>query len=80
MSDFNGFSSDGKDTSRNLAESIQFDYTNQAWVVNGRYERCGHQTCKIDTGPIFMSNEEKSRYCYGTQHVGERPLPGVSID
>lgn len=34
-----------------------FDYEKQAWVVNGRYVRCGH----IDPCD-----------CYGRQHVGER--------
>ncbi len=34
----------------------RFDYENQAWVVDGRYVRCGHQTeCE----------------CYGTKHEGE---------
>lgn len=66
------------DTSRNLRESIEFDYTNQAWVVDGRYERCSHPTCKIDTGPIFYGPASLSP-CYGTQHVGERPLPSASV-
>jgi hypothetical protein len=36
-----------------------FDYLRQAWVVNGRYIGCGHQTpCD----------------CYGTQHKGEEAL------
>ena len=68
------------DTSRNLVDSIQFDYTNQAWVVNGRYERCGHTDCKIDArGQPAMSDQQKRRNCFGTNHVGERPLPNVSL-
>jgi len=62
-----------------LSRTVQYDYTNQAWVVDGRYVRCGHATCHIDTGPVFQSPEEKSRYCYGTQHVGERPLPSAEL-
>ena len=35
----------------------EFDYENQAWVVDGIYVRCGHQT---ECG------------CYGTKHEGEK--------
>lgn len=35
-----------------------FDYDKQAWVVNGRYIRCGH--------PIGLDCK-----CYGTLHTGE---------
>ena len=64
-------------------ESItQFDYTNQAWVVDGRYVRCGHQDCIIDThGPvddIEKLRAQVARSCYGTRHLGERPAPGIS--
>ena len=35
---------------------IWYDYKNQAWVVDGRYQRCGHlQFCS----------------CYGLVHEGE---------
>ncbi len=37
-------------------EVTRFDYDNQAWVVNGRYVRCGHRdSCR----------------CYGRIHTGE---------
>jgi hypothetical protein len=35
-----------------------FDYTNQAWIVDGRYIRCGHPE-DMDCG------------CYGRAHAGE---------
>lgn len=35
-----------------------YDYKNQAWVVKGRYVRCGH--------PEIMDC-----LCYGTLHEGE---------
>ena len=35
-----------------------FDYDKQAWVVNGRYIRCGH--------PVGLDCK-----CYGTLHTGE---------
>ena len=40
-----------------------FDYTNQAWVRNGRYVRCGHP-------------ESMNCGCYGRQHEGKfTPVP-----
>ena len=62
-----------------------YDYTNQAWLVDDgdgwRYVRCEHPywICRIDTGPVFQTNEEKGRTCYGTRHVGERPLGNPEI-
>jgi hypothetical protein len=44
----------------------QFDYTNQAWVVNGRYVRCGH--------PDWMPCG-----CFGRSHVGELVKVGVEL-
>lgn len=38
--------------------STTFDYENQAWIVDGRYVRCGHEAeCE----------------CYGKIHEGEKP-------
>lgn len=39
-------------------ELVDFDYSNQAWAVNGRYVRCGH--------PDSMNCR-----CYGKLHEGE---------
>ena len=36
-----------------------YDYKNQAWVVNGKYIRCGH--------PAEMNCQ-----CYGKLHEGEK--------
>ena len=36
-----------------------YDYNNQAWVLNGIYQRCGH--------PITMDCN-----CYGKLHKGEK--------
>ena len=39
------------------AQDLRFDYERQAWVVDGRYVRCGHETaCQ----------------CYGRLHEGEQ--------
>jgi hypothetical protein len=35
-----------------------YDYTNQAWVIQGRYVRCGH-------------NAEVKCSCFGRLHEGE---------
>ena len=35
-----------------------YDYENQAWVLNGRYESCAH--------PVWMKCE-----CFGRIHAGE---------
>ncbi len=61
----------------------QFDYTNQAWVVDGRYVRCGHTTCIIDAhGPVddwdkFQAQLAQS--CFGNRHLGERPHPEAHV-
>lgn len=39
-------------------EDVVFDYANQAWIRNGRYERCGHP-------------ESMDCRCYGKEHEGE---------
>ncbi len=44
---------------------IQFDYENQAWIVGGLYERCGHP-------------EEMACGCYGRHHAGENASPSGS--
>jgi len=36
-----------------------YDYINQAWVVAGRYIKCGHR-------------EEMNCTCYGKLHEGEK--------
>jgi len=41
-----------------------YDYTNQAWVVDGKYVRCGH--------PDGMNCG-----CYGKRHEGENSTEAV---
>ncbi|MDY6856362.1 MAG: hypothetical protein SWO11_17015 [Thermodesulfobacteriota bacterium] len=41
-----------------------YDYDNQAWVMDGKYVRCGH--------PEAMPCD-----CYGRMHEGETPEPGT---
>lgn len=38
---------------------VQYDYDNQAWIVNGLYVKCGHK-------------EPCRQHCYGTLHEGKK--------
>lgn len=40
-------------------DKVQYDYKNQAWVINGKYVACNHSSIVCD--------------CYGTEHYGEEP-------
>jgi len=52
----------------------EFDYTNQAWLKDGRYVRCPHRTCVyVALCPWDSYTEVCRRSCFGTRHVGERP-------
>jgi hypothetical protein len=42
----------------------QYDYTNQAWIVNGKYDECANDDCTT---------------CFGCQHYGDAPDPNASI-
>jgi hypothetical protein len=48
-----------KDTKQVIRPEIQYDYDNQAWVRNGKYEDCAHP-------------EGMECRCYGRKHAGER--------
>lgn len=43
---------------------LAYDYTNQAWIVNGVYQSCGHP---------------KPCTCFGTVHAGEKPQADADI-
>lgn len=40
-------------------QTIQYDYANQAWVIDGIYQTCNHP-------------ENMDFNCYGKEHAGER--------
>jgi hypothetical protein len=44
-----------------------YDYTNQAWIVEGRYIRCGHP-------------EDMECDCYGRIHAGESATPPIAAE
>jgi hypothetical protein len=46
------------------APDVWYDYTNQAWVTNGVYKRCGHP-------------ESMNCGCYGRAHRGEKPAQSI---
>jgi hypothetical protein len=41
-----------------MSDNVRYDYTNQAWIEDGRYSNCGH--------PATMACG-----CYGRLHAGE---------
>ena len=43
----------------NSKEKYSYDYENQVWIVEGKYQRCGHP----------KSTDCK---CYGKEHEGEK--------
>ena len=43
-------------------KEVQFDYDNQAWIVNGVYQDCNH--------PARMAAQCEAT-CYGRTHKGE---------
>jgi len=51
-----------------------YDYTNQAWVLNGVYQDCGHPQVGERTvlGDVF-----EGCICYGRQHAGEATTPNA---
>ena len=49
---------------------VQYDYTNQAWLRDGVYQKCGHLECEYVEG--------YERQCYGSKHEGERGLECVA--
>lgn len=49
---------DPSEPSTNLANVNGYDYKRQAWVKNGRYQRCGHPDSMVCG-------------CYGREHIGE---------
>jgi len=53
---------------------IQYDYDNQAWVVDGTYQDCGHP----EAGTIMGNDGPRPGEpfpgcdCYGRRHKGEK--------
>jgi len=46
---------------------IQYDYTHQAWVADGKYVRCGHP-------------EQMNCGCYGKENVGKPVDPKADMN
>lgn len=59
----NGKSQDRAQKQDSIAkkEGVYFDYPRQAWVLNGRYIKCGHP-------------DEMNCTCYGKLHEGEEAI------
>jgi hypothetical protein len=60
--------------SLNPTREIQFDYDNQAWIINGIYQDCGHRiSSDVITGQQWCATENSTRFlCYGRKHKGKR--------
>jgi hypothetical protein len=43
---------------------IQFDYDNQAWIIDGIYQSCAH--------PESMCGPQANDPCWQRQHAGEK--------
>lgn len=56
---------------------VQYDYTNQAWLKDGVYQKCGHILCNAFKGTVY---EEGSKMCYGMRHEGEVADPNAHIE
>ena len=54
------------DGAEQMVDTIQYDYTNQAWLKDGVYRPCAHPTsmnCK----------------CFGKIHMGEPAIEGAEV-
>ena len=53
-----------------------YDYTNQAWILDGVYVRCGHPEVGdvLPEGTVWTGCS-----CYGLEHEGEPPAVDASI-
>jgi hypothetical protein len=58
----------------NATPQITYDYKNQAFIIDGVYQDCGHPQAGEPTmlGDIFEGCS-----CYGREHAGEVALPEV---
>ena len=63
--------------SRNHPKVVSgYDYTNQAWILDGVYVRCGHP----EVGERLPDGQQWTGcQCYGLIHEGEAPMVGASI-
>lgn len=50
---------------------VQYDYTNQAWLSDGVYQKCGHIECNAIKG--------YEKECFGSKHEGEGADPDADI-
>jgi hypothetical protein len=51
-----------------MSQTIQYDYNNQAFIIDGVYQDCGHP----QAGELTMLGEVwDGCNCYGRKHAGE---------
>jgi len=52
---------------------IQYDYDNQAWIIDGVYQDCNHpHDAREMFGEQFGTGIYRVCDCYGREHKGER--------
>ena len=65
--------------------SIKYDYTNQAWIIDGVYAKCYCPEAGTLVNPGLPGGPGGEPYimgecsCYGRLHEGETPMVGASI-
>ena len=65
--------------------NLRYDYTNQAWIIDGVYARCHCPAPGTLVNPNAPGGPGGEPYimeecnCYGRLHEGEPPMPGASI-
>lgn len=53
-------------TAQTYYRGVAYDYENQAWMVDGKYQRCGHP-------------ETMNCGCFGREHAGEPAVANADI-
>ena len=67
------------------AHNLQYDYTNQAWIIDGVYAKCYCPEPGTLVNPGLPGGPGGEPYimgecsCYGRLHEGETPMVGASI-
>lgn len=52
-------------------QTIQYDYKNQAWVIDGKYVSCNHPDPGTPVPGIAPDAVFEGCSCYGKLHAGE---------
>lgn len=56
-------------------KQYQYDYKNQAWVIDGKYVSCNHPDPGTPVPAIAPGAVFEGCSCYGKLHAGQAPDP-----